>query len=105
VNKKMIEIAKTQELRGYVLQIAFEARPCGAGIQLIEIMLRQLKLSANKDNIINAASYLEEKGLVRIDNVKNDAKSISRSIVHITPKGIDVLEGTEEASGIQLAGD
>lgn len=105
MNKKMIEIAKAQELRGYVLRIACEAQPCGAGFQFIEILLGQIKLSANADEIKNAALYLKEKGLVRIESASNEAKGISRDIVHITPKGIDVLEGTEEISGIQLVGD
>ena len=41
---------------------------------------------------------------MRIDTTSNEVLNIRREIAHITPKGIDVLEGTEIINGIELGG-
>jgi len=105
VNKQMFEIAGNHELRGYILKIANEIQPFGAGVPFIKILLHQLKFTPDEATIMNACKYLEGKGLVRMENVCDRVKNISRDIVYITPKGIDVLEGTETVSGVELVGD
>ena len=46
--------------------------------------------------------YLAGKELVKSEVVANKALGIKREIVHITSKGIDVLEGTIEVEGIEV---
>ena len=105
MSKKLIEVAANHELRGYILKLAHETQPLGAGLQFLEIVLHQLKFNITSNDVANACQYLEGKGLVRIERVSNQAREISRDIVHITSKGIDVMEGTETTAGIELVGD
>jgi len=102
---KFTDVMNNQVLRGMVLEICQQAYPKGASTELIRAALKQQGHVLDGNEATSLCSYLEGKGLVRIVNAKNEVLKINRDIAHITPKGIDVLEGTETADGIALMGD
>jgi len=105
VNSKLIEAASEKVLRGLVLEILSQAEPTGATTELIQAALKPYAHTLTKDAVLSVCHYLKGKGLATTEGVSNDRLNISRVIVHITPKGVDVLEGTESVSGVELAGD
>jgi len=102
---KLIEVSTMQIIRGFVLTICNQANPQGASVELIQAALKPYGHSIELDDVLSICKYLEGKGLVEMETVSNTVLKISRNITHLTPKGVDVLEGTEVVSGIQLAGD
>lgn len=99
-----VRIIEKQVLRGLVLGISNQAEPLGAGVDIIQSTLKQHGYNLIKDEILTACNYLQGKGLVRMEHVENEVLKLSRDIAHITPKGVDVLEGTEKIDGIELGG-
>ncbi|MCL2618164.1 MAG: hypothetical protein FWD98_03815 [Defluviitaleaceae bacterium] len=102
MNRRLLETAASHELRGYILKVAQEARPLGASLKLIESVLRQLQFDIEEYDVVNACGYLAGKGLVRITSVSNKTQGISRDIVHLTPEGEDVLDGTCVVDGVEV---
>jgi hypothetical protein len=54
------------------------------------------------DEISDACKYLEGKQLVETKRAENAVLGINRAISHVTPFGIDVLEGSASVEGIEL---
>ncbi|MGL4790983.1 MAG: hypothetical protein ACRCW1_06180 [Anaerotignaceae bacterium] len=98
----ILEITEKQLLRGYVLKIAEQAQPFGAGVEIIHSTLTKKGFQYSKKNIVEACNYLQQKGLVDFKEVKNDVLGIQRSIAKINAKGIDLLEGTIVEEGIEI---
>lgn len=99
------QIAVNYIVRGLILGIAHAAGDGGAGVPIIKVMLMQEGHDLKESDILGHCRYLEGKGLVMVENVRNSIQKISRDIAHITPKGVDVLEGTVQVEGILLGGE
>ena len=97
-----LQIAANHIHRGMILKMAREADPLGASVELLRAVIKQHGYNLEKSEIMGMCKYLEGKGLVNISGAKNDALQVSRFIASITPKGIDVLEGTVQIEGIEL---
>ena len=95
-----VKNSENQILRGYVLYICNLTG--GASYQLLRASLKKVGVDATEKQIEAASNYLQGKKLVTIRNAGNKQAGITRSIVYITPEGIDVLEGTREEDGIEL---
>ena len=104
VNSRLIETAGEKVLRGLVLEMLSQAEPAGATPELIQAALKPYAHLLTKDAVLKICGYLKGKGLATFEHFSNDRLNISRLIVNITPKGIDVLEGTETIDGIELVG-
>lgn len=102
MNSNFTQIMEKQVLRGMILKISNAAEPLGAGTDIIQSAIKQYGYSVSKEDILIGCKYLQGKGLVIVKNVSNEVLGISRDIVHITSKGIDVLEGTVITEGIEL---
>ena len=101
---KVLDVTEKQILRGYCLKVCEQAEPLGAGTEVIYAVLRKLGYgSYEKSDITEACEYLQKKGLVRLELVKNDVLNIRRCIAHITAKGTDLIEGTATEDGIELS--
>ena len=98
-----MQIATNKVLRGLVLNLVFAAEEMGASMQVIRSALKPYGYSLEDNEIMHLCKYLEGKGLVKITGAKNEALKIDRHISCITSKGIDVLEGTIEVEGVELA--
>jgi hypothetical protein len=99
------QIAKNHVLRGLILGIAYAAMEQGAGIPIIKAMLIQEGHTLKEADILNQCHYLKSKDLVEIESIRNPIQNISRDIVRITSKGIDVMEGITQMDGLALGGE
>lgn len=100
---KLLDVSEKHVLRGYCLKICEQAEPLGAGTEVIYSALKKSGYSDyEKADIEEACSYLEKKGFVQLEHVKNDVLKIKRCIAHITAKGTDLLEGTITEEGVEL---
>jgi hypothetical protein len=104
-DSNLVNAVTQQILRGRILTLSQEAAPIGgASIEVLTAALKQQGFSVGKQEITEACDYLSGKGLIRMDNVNNETLGISRSIAHITPEGIDALEGTQHIIGVIIGG-
>lgn len=99
---KMIDVAERQILRKEILSILAETDEQGATPKLLKVVLMKQGYEVNDLVISLELKYLAGKELVKSEVVANKALGIKREIVHITSKGIDVLEGTIEVEGIEV---
>ena len=99
---KMIDVAERQILRKEILSILAETDEQGATPKLLKVVLLKQGYEVNDLVISLELKYLAGKDLVKSEVVANKALGIKREIVHITSKGIDLLEGTIEVEGIEV---
>ncbi len=84
MNNKITDITERQILRGRILELCRDVIPMGASIEMITAALKKEGYIINKQDVITASNYLANKGLLQIDNVKNEVFKIYRNIAHIT---------------------
>ncbi len=101
---KLLDITEKQMLRGYVLKICEFSEPLGAGIEVVESALKKEGFYYERKDIEDACNYLQGKGFIKLENIKNSILNIDRTIAKITPLGIDLLEGTTQTEGVILNG-
>ena len=81
------------EMRGFILAMLKINHPYGCSEQLISVTLSENEFYVSPALLSSHIKYLEEKELVRTEEIKNVKLGISRKMVHITFKGIDLLAG------------
>jgi hypothetical protein len=101
-NPTVTEALNQQVLRGEVLRFTGYAEPRGAGVEVLQAFIKKNGFTVGKDEILTICRYLEGKGLVAVEHIENKILGVSRDVAHITPKGVDVMEGTETIEGIEL---
>lgn len=100
---KLTDVANRQILRNEILNILAETNEQGGATQkLLRVVLQKQGYNVSEVTIGLELKYLAEKGLVQTDAVSNPALGIQKDIVHITSKGIDLLEGTIQIDGIEV---
>lgn len=103
MNNKVMELAEKEILRQSILEIT-EQSSDGASDILIKKALSKTGLKPSLEQLKREISYLEDKGLVSVGHIKNSVLGIERDVIRLTSKGMDVLDGAIEESGIG-AGD
>lgn len=96
----MMETAEKEIIRNEILKMCDLAGAQGASEQVLRAGLKKLGISSTAEVVERQVGYLEGKGLVELAEVHNERLQIRRTIVRITPLGMDVLEGNADASGI-----
>lgn len=89
----VIGTAEKEVLRMEILNLCEEAGTCGAGIPVLKAALKKYGKELEDKELDKQISYLEDKGFVKVDEVKNAVLGIHRKIVFITAAGTDYLEG------------
>ena len=89
----LINTAASEVIRREILELCRETEPYGAGTQVIKAALRKNGYAVDDRELLMHIEYLKGKGLVRTDEVSNRRLDIHRLIVHLTPAGIDYLDG------------
>ncbi|MCM1192700.1 MAG: hypothetical protein NC389_09765 [Acetatifactor muris] len=85
--------AMNEEIRKDILELCRQAAPYGAGIPVLKAALRKCGHDVADQELMMQVSYLEGKGLVRVEKIENRRLDIQRRIVFLTPEGTDYLEG------------
>lgn len=104
MNNKVMELAEKEILRQSILEITEQSGSDGASDILIKKALSKTGLKPSLEQLKREISYLEDKGLVSVGHIKNSVLGIERDVISLTSKGMDVLDGVIEESGIG-AGD
>jgi len=100
-----IEGHLSREIRGRILKTLKINYPYRTGDKLITDILIDEQYSVTEPEVSVHLSYLEEKGYVSIETVSAPDMGVKRSLVKLTPKGIDLMEGTIQADpGVNLNG-
>lgn len=104
MNNKVMELAEKEILRQSILEITEQSGTDGASNILIKKALSKTGLKPSDEQLKREISYLQDKGLVSVKHIKNSVLGIERDVIRLTSKGMDVLDGAMEESGIG-AGD
>jgi DNA-binding PadR family transcriptional regulator len=98
--------SEAREIRGYILVLCKHSYPYGCSEQLIGTFLAQSQFSCSPAEIKGHLEYLEEKGYIRMEELRVDKLKLHRVVAYITAKGIDLLEGSIPSDpGIMLPGE
>lgn len=89
----VMDTAMNEETRKEILELCGQAAPYGAGIPVLKAALRRSDRVMTDQELLTQVSYLEGKGLVKVEKVENRRLDIHRRIVFLTPEGMDYLEG------------
>jgi DNA-binding MarR family transcriptional regulator len=96
-----MRVNEAREVRGMILRMCEINKPYGCSEQLISLALQENQFSVSPSLLKGHIDYLEEKGYVRAED--HEHYGIQRSIVFLTAKGTDLLEGNIPADpGIML---
>ncbi|MCX4341417.1 MAG: hypothetical protein OSJ72_17460 [Lachnospiraceae bacterium] len=88
-----LDTAEHEEIRMEILELCRDAAPYGAGTKALRSALRKGGYDLTDRELLTQVDYLKGKGLVRTQEVENRRLELHRLIVHLTPDGMDFLEG------------
>ena len=97
---KLVELAEKEIMRKNILEVLEECEDEGASEELIAKCLTRIGHNCSTDEVKRECSYLKGKELVEINHVENKTLGISRNVIKITSKGMDVLDGTSTVEGM-----
>lgn len=96
----LIQTTGKEILRNEILTICEETAPEGASLPLLKSCLHKIGMEVEERELDRQVSYLQQKGLVAVEEIGNVRLNIQRRIVRITAAGADLLEGNREETGI-----
>lgn len=99
---KQIEVSQKGLTRHSILCIVEEIGPNGASTQIIKSVLAKNGVDISNDKLLKELKYLENKDLIGIKKVENAILKIDRTVVYITAKGQDLLDGFIKEDGIEV---
>lgn len=82
-----------RELRGFLLRVCDVAHPDGCSEQVIVSSLAGVGISVSQVVLRSHLSYLEEKGYLRQEEIRDRASGLGRTVWYISAKGQDLLDG------------
>lgn len=88
-----IQTAEKEVIRMEILEMLSLTGEAGAGEKVLQAALKKVGYELSVEEILRQLSYLKEKGLVRVIEVKNLRLGIRRTVAYITAAGTDYLEG------------
>ncbi len=94
---ELIKQAQREVLREEILKMTAEAEPIGTSLQVLRAGLKKLDMDVPEAELETQVHYLEGKGFLHVERLRNDRLGIKRTVAHITPAGTDVLEGNGAA--------
>lgn len=87
--------------RGWILRILDRMYPDYLDRETLKKQLTELKFLTGEKDIRANIAYLEEKGLVKAEEVGTGI--IKRTVVRLTTKGKDAVDGIgEDVTGVEL---
>lgn len=90
----MVKLAEKEIFRMEALRLLNSAVPVGCSRQVLEAALKKLGLDTGE--LPRELSWLQGKGLVRMEHAENRRLGIERDVYSITSEGMDYLDGTGE---------
>lgn len=97
----VLETAEKETVRSEILDTCNMAAQIGADTKVLRAVLKKIGYDLPDEEIMRQVDYLEQKGLVKTNEIGNARLGIKRTVVTITAAGIDYLEGnTPDIPGI-----
>mgnify|MGYP001033905135 CR=1 FL=1 len=90
---KIMDTAEKEVIRREILELCRETQPYGAGRPALKAALRKSSYDVSDKELLTHVEYLKGKGLIRTEEVSNKRLGINRVIAHLTPEGMDYLDG------------
>ncbi len=90
---RVMDTAEKEVIRREILELCRETQPYGAGLQVLKAALRKSDYDVGDKELLTHVEYLKGKGLIRTEEVASRRLEICRVIVHLTPEGMDYLDG------------
>lgn len=87
-----------RRIRGAILKLLAYQYPWPLDSKVLYFLLDDLKYTVSEAECRSHITYLAEKNLIRIEVRKTSGVEIE--MVYITPKGLDLLDGFIEESGV-----
>jgi hypothetical protein len=80
--------------RGQVLRLLQESGSDGLTPEGLAAVFRNAGKHGAADRIGEIATYLQDKGYVRIELIRDPISGVKREVVRLTARGTDLLEGS-----------
>jgi repressor of nif and glnA expression len=94
-----------KSIRGYILKLIHETSyPKPIGSNIIESCLIRVGMGISISTLIGHLNYLEDRGYVETKEVSLGHEFNALTLVSLTSKGVDLMEGTIADPGINLQG-
>lgn len=91
---------KFRQIRGAILQLLAQQHPGPLEIREVFYLLDDLALTIRKEELRSHLDYLKEKGFIQIED--RTAGGITREMVRITAKGLDILDKFTNDVGVNV---
>ena len=91
---------KYRQIRGSILKLLAHQHPGPLEIREILFLLDDLALPIREEELRSHLSYLEEKGLLKIE--ERTAGGITREMVRVTADGLNVLDKFSKDIGVNV---
>lgn len=98
----MIEITTNKQARGYILKVCKLSYPQPIGSNVINVCLIDAGMGTGGAMLEGHLKYLADRGYVTLKSAGLSILGTSISLVDLTAKGIDLLEGTIDDSGVDV---
>lgn len=89
-----------KRIRGAMLKLLAHQHPGPIDSKVLYFLLDDLKYSITEEEYKSHITYLDEKGLVRVETRKTSGVAIEMLV--ITSRGLDVLDGFIEDVGVDI---
>ncbi len=89
-----------KRIRGAILKLLAYEHPRPVDSKVVHVLLDDLKYSITEEECESHICYLVEKGLINRDERKTG--SLRLEMITISPRGLDVLDGFVQETGVDV---
>lgn len=100
--KNLIETVTNKQARGYVLKVCKLSYPQPIGSNVIDVCLVDAGMGVSGPQLDGYLKYLADRGYVALKAQGLSILGTSVTLVDLTAKGIDLLEGTLTDAGVDV---
>lgn len=103
MNAVDLKAVLSRQIRGYILKILQIGHPQPTGSNVIEVCLIDAGFAISPTALSGHLEYLKEKGYIDTKQVGMNDIKFPITLAKLTPKGVDLLEGTiDPDAGVYL---
>lgn len=91
---------KYRRIRGAILKLLAHQHPGAIDFKVLHYLLDDLRYTISEEECSSHICYLAQKGLVNKE--RRSSGGVDISMVTISPRGLDVLDGFIEETGVDV---
>lgn len=100
--RNLIETVTNKQARGYILKVCKISYPQPIGSNVIDVCLVDAGMGVSGTQLDGYLKYLHDRGYVTLKAAGLSVLGTSMTLVELTAKGIDLLEGTINDAGVDV---